>query len=272
MNRFRMRRIFLIAYCLMSCALVMHAQRPGGQSPSNLSEVNPYTTAADLQAGRRFYVARCGHCHGKNGEGGRGVPLNTGRFKHGSSEREIFLVIRNGIPNTEMPRMFGPTEAQVWRLVAYVQQLGRQGLAEPATGDPAAGLLVYQKNGCASCHSIDGKGSFLGPDLSDIGTRRAVRHLRESIMEPSADIPLDYRTVEVISITGKSSSGIHLNEDEYSIHLRDMKGDLRSFMKSELKEIKLPRESLMPDYASLSKDDLENLVGYLGSLQKRGPQ
>jgi len=92
-------------------------------------------------------------------------------------------------------------------------------------------------------------------------------------MEPSADIPLDYRTVEVISITGKSSSGIHLNEDEYSIHLRDMKGDLRSFMKSELKEIKLPRESLMPDYASLSKDDLENLVGYLGSLrQKRGAQ
>ncbi len=53
----------------------------------------------------------------------------------------------------------------------------------------------------------------------------------------------------------------HLNEDEYSIHLRDTKGDLRSFMKSELKEIKLPRESLMPDYASLSKVDLENLVG-----------
>jgi hypothetical protein len=47
-----------------------------------------------------------------------------------------------------------------------------------------------------------------------------------------------------------------------------MKGDLRSFMKSELKEIRLPRESLMPDYASLSKDDLENLVGYLGSLRQ----
>jgi hypothetical protein len=58
-----------------------------------------------------------------------------------------------------------------------------------------------------------------------------------------------------------------------SIHLRDMKGDLRSFMKSELKEIKLPREFLMPDYASLSKVDLENLVGYLGSLrQKRRAQ
>jgi putative heme-binding domain-containing protein len=96
-----------------------------------------------------------------------------------------------------------------------------------------------------------------------------VRHLRESIIAPNADLPLDYRTVEVISVTGKSSSGIHLNEDEYSIHLRDMKGDLRSFMKSELKEIKLLRESLMPDYALLSKDDLENLVGYLSSLRQR---
>jgi hypothetical protein len=87
-------------------------------------------------------------------------------------------------------------------------------------------------------------------------------------MEPSADIPLDYRTVEVVSITGKTSSGIHLNEDEYSIHMRNMKGDLLSFMKSELKEIKLPRESLMPDYASLPKDDLDNLVAYLGSLRQ----
>jgi cytochrome c oxidase cbb3-type subunit III len=267
-----MRRIFLIAYCLMSWVLVMHAQRPGGQSRSNLPEVNPYTTAADLEAGRKFYVGRCGHCHGKSGEGGRGVSLNTGRFRHGSSDREIFLVIRNGIPNTEMPGLFSPTEAEVWRIVAYVQQLARQGLSEPVTGDPAAGALVYQKNGCASCHSIDGKGGFLGPDLSDIGDRRAVRHLRESIIAPNAEIPLDYRTVEVISIMGKSSSGIHLNEDEYSIHLRDLKGDLRSFMKSELKEIKLPRESLMPDYASLSKAELENLVGYLGSLRKRGAQ
>jgi cytochrome c oxidase cbb3-type subunit III len=268
-----MRRILLIAYCLMSWALALQAQRPATQSRPALPEANPYTTTADLEAGRMLYVGRCGHCHGKNGEGGRGAALNTGRFKHGSTDREIFLVIRNGIPNTEMPGMYYPPEAEVWRLVAYVRQLGRQGTAEPATGDPAAGAIIYQKQGCASCHSIDGKGGLLGPDLSEIGDKRAIRYLRESIVEPNADIPLDYRTVEVISVTGKSSSGIHLNEDEYSIHLRDMKGDLRSFMKSELKEIKLPRESLMPDYASLSKVDLENLVGYLGSLrQKRRAQ
>ena len=263
-----MRRIFLIAYCLISCVLTMQAQRPAGQPRLSLPESNRYTTAEDLEAGRKLYIGRCGHCHGRNGEGGRGATLNGGRFRYGSSDREIFLVIRNGIPNTEMPGTFSTPEADVWRMVAYVRQLSRQGAPEPVTGDAAAGALVYRKNGCASCHSIDGKGGILGPDLSDIGTKRAIRHLRESIIAPSADIPLDYRTVEVISITGKTSGGIHLNEDEYSIHMRDMKGDLRSFMKSELKEIKLPRESLMPDYASLSKDDLENLVAYLGSLRQ----
>jgi cytochrome c oxidase cbb3-type subunit 3 len=264
-----MRRTFLIAYCLMSWALALQAQRPAPQSRPGLPETNPYATAADLEAGRKLYVGRCGHCHGKSGEGGRGAVLNTGRFKHGGSDREIFLVIRNGIPNTEMPGTFSSPEPEVWRMVAYVKQLSRQGAPEPVTGDPAAGAIIYQKTGCASCHTIDGKGGLLGPDLSDIGEKRAIRHLRESIVAPNADVPLDYRTVEVISVMGKSSSGIHLNEDEYSIHMRDMKGDLLSFMKSELKEIKLPRESLMPDYASLSKDDLENLVGYLGSLRQK---
>lgn len=253
----------------MSCALTLQAQRAAGQSRPNLPEANPYTAAADLEAGRKLYIGRCGHCHGNNGEGGRGATLNTGRFRYGGSDRELFLVIRNGIPNTEMPGTFNYPDLEVWRMVAYVKQLSRQGASEPAIGDPAAGALVYQKNGCASCHSIDGKGSFLGPDLSDIGTKRAVRHLRESILEPNVDIPLDYRSVEVITVTGKSSSGIHLNEDEYSIHMRDMKGDLRSFMKTELKEIKLPRESLMPAYDSLKKDDLENLVGYLSSLRQK---
>ncbi|HEV8129908.1 MAG TPA: c-type cytochrome [Acidobacteriota bacterium] len=264
-----MPKIFLIACWWMSFMLSMPAQGPASQPRPSLPETNPYSSAADVESGRRLYIGRCAHCHGQDGEGGRGAVLNTGRFRHGSSDREIFLVIRNGIPNTEMPGAFNSPGADVWRIVAYVQQLGRQGLPEPVGGDAAAGALVYQENGCALCHTINGKGGFWGPDLSDIGAKRAVRYLRESVLEPSADIPLDYRTVEVISVTGKSSKGIHLNEDEYSVHMRDVNGNLRSFMKSELNDIKLPRKSLMPAYTTLSKDELENLVGYLSSLRPK---
>lgn len=269
-----MRQTLLIACCWISCVMSTAAQSAGPQSrstPVNVPETNPYATASDVSIGRRLYEGRCGHCHGQSGEGGRGAALNTGRFRLGGSDRELFLTIRNGIPNTEMPGAFNIPEREVWRIVGYVQQLGRQGAPEPVRGDSPAGAVVYQKNGCAVCHSIDGQGGFLGPDLSDIGARRAVRHMRESVVDPNADIPLDYRSVSVRTASGRAISGIHLNEDEYSVHFRDLSGDLRSFMKSELQEVTLPRQSLMPAYPALSSADLENLVAYLSSLRpKRG--
>jgi len=263
-------KTFLTFGALLIFAATTHAQRSGGQArslPVNLPETNPHSSQGDLEAGRRLYLGRCGNCHGQNGEGGRGVVLNTGRFRHGSSDRELFLVIRNGVPNSEMPGTFGLPEIDIWRMVAYVRQLGRQGASEPVTGDPKAGARVYQENGCALCHSIEKQGGYLGPDLTDVGAKRAVRHLRDSIVNPDADIPGDYRTVTVVTRSGRNTSGIHLNEDEYSVHLRDAGGTLRSFLKSELEEIKFPGKSLMQAYTSLSKDELENLVAYLSSLR-----
>jgi putative heme-binding domain-containing protein len=262
-----MRRAARAACCWLGLATALHAQpaREADATP-RLPENNPYTSAADLEAGRRLYTGRCGHCHGKDGEGGRGTALNTGRFRHGASDRELFLVIRSGIPNTEMPGVNIP-ESDVWRIVAHVQALGRQGALDRATGDAAAGVLVYRASGCAACHSIHGEGGFLGTDLTDVGTRRAVWHLRESLVKPDADIALDYRTVVVTTAAGREISGIHLNEDEYSVHLRDTAGELRAFLKAELRRVELPRKSLMPAYTSLAQAELENLVAYLSSLQ-----
>ena len=258
------------AQCLLIGTLLSSLTLPAQRRAApitNLPEVNPYASPADIEAGRKLYLGRCGHCHGQAGEGGRGAVINSGHFRHGNSDRELYLVIRNGIPNTEMPGTFSLPEHEVWRMVAYVKQLGRQGAPETARGDPAAGAAVYAKLGCAQCHAISGQGGFTGPDLSDIGTKRALRHLRESIVNPNADLPLDYRTVVVVTPDGTAVSGIHLNEDEYSVHLRDMSGNLRSFLKRESKEVRIPRESLMPAYTKLSQADLENLAAYLASLR-----
>src|SRR5438128_8390471 len=101
-----MRRTFWIGCWSIMSVLSLPAQGPGRQprpAPANLPETNPYSAAADVEAGRRLYRGRCGHCHGQSGEGGRGAALNTGQFHHGGSDRELFLIIHNGIPNTEMP-------------------------------------------------------------------------------------------------------------------------------------------------------------------------
>ena len=217
---------------------------------------------------RRSYESRCAHCHGVAGDGGRGPVLNTGRFRHAQSDQELFRVIRKGIPGTGMPGLFDVPVEEIRRLVAWVRELGRRGSSgEPATGNPVLGEFVYEQQGCAACHSIAGRGESFGPDLTGIGARRAAAYLRESIVEPGADVPLDYRTAAVTTRSGKIVSGILLNDEEYSIHLHDMEGELRSFLKGDLAKVELPERSTMPGYEALSKTDLENLVAYLSSLR-----
>jgi putative heme-binding domain-containing protein len=263
-----MRRTISIACCFTTAILAQRPARPARPIPANLPENNPFIADADVEAGRKLYTGRCGHCHGLAGEGGRGAVLDSGHLRHGGSDRELFIVIRSGIPNSEMPPTFGASDADVWRMAAFLRQLGHDGSSEPVTGDAGAGAIVYRKAGCAQCHTIDGQGGFLGPDLMDIGARRAVRHLRESVVDPGKDIPLDFRTVAVATRSGASIRGIHLNEDEYSVHLRDASGNPRSFLKNELKSVELPRQSLMPAYASLPAGDLENLVAYLHAQRR----
>jgi putative heme-binding domain-containing protein len=245
------------------------ARRPRSLAVT-LPETNPYASPEDVEIGRRLYEGRCGHCHGQSGEGGRGAVLNGGRFRHGGSDRALFGTIRNGIQNTEMSGAFNLPEREIWRLVAYVQQLGRRGVDEPSLGDATLGASVYKASGCSACHSIAGAGGVVGPDLTDIGARRAVHHLRQSIVDPSADIALDFRPVSVVDRHGHTITGIHLNEDEYSVHLRDADGSLRSFMKNDLTRMTLPRASLMPAFTAMPPVELENLLAYLSSLRSSG--
>ncbi len=179
----------------------------------------------------------------------------------------MFLTIRYGIPNTEMPGTFLP-DIEVWRLVAYVKRLGSaKAVEERAPGDPEAGRAIYSSQGCAACHRIDGTGGDMGPDLSSAGARSALSYLRESVVNPSAYIPVAYRTVTVTTASGARIRGLHLNEDDYSIEIRDLSGNLRCFLKSDLREIEYDKDSLMPPYRTLSETDLENLLAYLKSLK-----
>lgn len=283
-----MRNLLLFACLLLSAAGPTRAERPAGPpgdpgrqasaapgprqgggarlATPAVADANPYRTPEDAAIGKRLFEGRCGQCHGQTGEGGRGAVLNTGRFRHGGSDRELFVTIRNGIPNSEMPAAPSLPVRDVWRLVGHVQQLGLRGAQEAVPGNAASGAAIYAKSGCAACHRIGSQGAFVGPDLTDIGSRRAARYLRESIVRPDADIPLDYRTVAVVDRRGARTTGIHLNEDEYSIHLRDLGGALHSFMKADLAEVSLPRTSLMPPFVALAGDALDDLVAYLASL------
>ena len=222
----------------------------------------------DVELGGRLFQTHCSYCHGAQGEGGRGADLTTGQYRFGGSAAELFYTIRNGIEGSEM----GPvraTDEEIWRMVAFVQRLGAATAPEKAPGDPAAGQVVYEKKGaCAVCHILNNQGGTLGPDLTDIGRRRGLKFLEESLVKPEADVPLRYRGVRVVTISGQTVAGIRLNEDDISIQLRDTGDNLRSFLKDNIKEIRRDNPSLMPAYGSIfTRKEVEDLVAYLSSLR-----
>src|SRR6266851_2423319 len=94
--------------------------------------------------------------------------------------------------------------------------IARSAMASPAAagaGDPIKCRQVYQRSGCAACHRIGVEGSVFGPELSRIGAGRSAEYIRESILNPSADIPEGYAGVTVITKDGKRVIGVRINED-----------------------------------------------------------
>ena len=239
----------------------------GEHQLSALPEVNPFATEADIQQGGALFQTHCSYCHGVHGEGGRGADLTAGEYRMGGSDQDLFKTIRTGVPGSEMPAV-RVSDDDVWRLVGYVSRLGSRGLAEKAPGDAVAGRALYAKNGCAACHRIGEEGTDLGPALTDVGRRRGVAFLEESLVKPEAFVATAYRAVQVKLKSGQTVAGIRLNEDDLSIQLRDVSGELRSFPKESISEIRRDKPSLMPSYEGrLNKTELANLVAFLNSLK-----
>jgi cytochrome c oxidase cbb3-type subunit 3 len=266
-----MRTSLKVIFCFLLC-LCFAAAQEGQDKPDDrdkdLPDRNPSVSPADLATGRQYFLGHCAQCHGPDGEGGRGVNLTTGRYRHGSSDRQLYMTIRKGVPGSEMPRS-GFSQSELWRVVAYVRRLGAAGSEEKATGDATAGRSIYRgKGACAQCHIVNGAGGRLGPELTEVGLRRSLKFLRDSIVDPSAFIDPDYRAVTVVTQDDSRIKGIVLNEDDYSLQLRDTHEELRSFFKSNLKDVKRATDSLMPSYKSaLSETEVNDLVAYMNSLR-----
>ena len=220
----------------------------------------------DLAEGKALFRSNCAFCHGLTGGGGRGPALVRRSFLHGSSDEEIKSVIRNGVPGTTMPAFDSMQKDEMERLVAFVRSLsGSDVRSEPLRGDASLGRGVYQRNGCANCHRIGKEGSNYGPDLTRIGAGRSSEYIRDSIVNPSADVPPEFEGVTVIR-QGKSLTGMRINEDTFSVQLRDPAGKFHMFQKSELQKVTHETKSLMPPY-KLPAKDLDDLLAYLDSLR-----
>ena len=199
--------------------------------PEELSFTGEVTPEQLIEAGQELYegAGGCTACHGL---GTRAPNLLTGLGTEGpigarcdgrvqGTSCKDYLYQSMIDPNTFVVEGFQPimpdmrrtlSNEQIWALVAYLESQGGEvtvqaadiqataeeapaGGAAPgaapasATTDPAA---LLQEFGCIACHKLGDQGQVVGPPFDRVGARRDAAYLRESILDPAADVAAGY--------------------------------------------------------------------------------
>ena len=255
---------------LLSLLAILSWYAPAwGQSPLDA------LTAADLAEGEKVFKVHCARCHGIAGAGGEGSNLTRSKLKYATDDQTLIDLLGEGIPGTGMPAIWSLDEAKRTQVAGYVRSLG-QLEAEEMPGDPNRGAEIYQTSGgCPACHIVAGHGTGIGPELTYVGDQRGLEYLRQSLTDPAATQSQtsgyqNYLTVRVKSLQTKVE-GLRINEDAFTVQVRDMSGTIHSFRKDELTQYeKVFAHSLMPEYSvALSDRDMDDLISYMMRLRSK---
>ena len=245
----------------------------GFAATAHAQGVRPQATELEIAAGKRGFDANCARCHGIGGTGDTGPSLAQPLLPRARDDSLLRALIRNGLSGTEMPGSFWLSEPDVRGIANYVRSLGLVATAAVA-GNAGRGRAVYDDAGCEGCHIVNGVGGVNGPELSSISSRRSPAYLRRALLDPSADFPRErnyqlFALVNAIPRTGAAVLGVRVNEDTYTIQLRDRDGALHSFRKADLKSLER-RFSTSPMASvrdKLSDTAVNDLVAYLATLR-----
>jgi len=135
----------------------------------------------------------------------------------------------------------------------------------------ASAKRVIAENGCAACHRVGNEGSYLGPSLDDVGTRRKSDEIRAAIVSPHSTVLPENRQVRLVKRDGKTAVGRILNQDGYSVQMIDATGQLATYSKFGLREFTIVDTNSMPSFGNkITGQDLDDLVRYLSSLTEPG--
>jgi putative membrane-bound dehydrogenase-like protein len=85
-------------------------------------------------------------------------------------------------------------------------------------GNASSGRLVFNKV-CAQCHTLFDSGGKVGPDITG-ANRTDVTYLLETILDPNAVIPNEYRTAEIETKDGRSLTGVVKQRDDTKVVLQ----------------------------------------------------
>ncbi len=140
-------------------------------------------------------------------------------------------------------------------------------VAKAGNSDRGKELFWAQKSQCSTCHQIDGKGTAVGPDLSQIGKSRSREELLESILDPSRRIEPAFQPFLLKTLDGRAVTGLLVKRDDKEVVLKDAQNKEVRVAKDDIETLQPARESIMPTgaLADLTAQQAADLLEYLAS-------
>ncbi len=150
-------------------------------------------------AGKKRFRILCAGCHGADGTGGERGPALVGRPDSRMHSAEIRATsFATGFPRRACRHSACPPR-EFEDLVAYVHSLRsrrRETQRRQATSR-RANSFFQGKGNCAACHRVQGRGGWIGPDLSDVGATTQPGGDREALKDPGAGTRRDIAVATV---------------------------------------------------------------------------
>jgi putative membrane-bound dehydrogenase-like protein len=196
------------------------------------------------------------------------VPLDQLRRAMQFDKQEIKTLVAKHWGQVAAP----PPGAKVARINSILHLLGQ------GAGHPALGKSLFQKH-CATCHTLFGEGTKIGPDLTTTD-RKNRAFLVTSIVDPSAIIRPEFMAHSVTTTDGRMLSGLIVERSPTAITLVDSKTERTVIAQNKIESLEPASVSLMPEGILDPLDDqqIRDLFSYLqadssgATAQAHGPR
>jgi putative heme-binding domain-containing protein len=130
------------------------------------------------------------------------------------------------------------------------------------------GEAIFETGGCYKCHVVAGKGTKLGPDLTDVAKRFKGDKLLDQILNPSGEINKDFQTHLFLTADGATVAGLIIKEDDDQVHVlpNPLKPEeVMVLEKDDIEDRRASKVSTMPKglLMTFSKEEILELVSFL---------
>lgn len=147
----------------------------------------------------------------------------------------------------------------------------RRAAFDPAKVSAAKGAEVF-KQYCVVCHSLEGQGAVVGPQLDGIGGR-GVDRLLEDVLDPNRNVDRAFWSTLLIMNDGDVQSGLYRRDEGEMVIMAQSTGKEISVPRKDIRERRTSQTSLMPDNFSdaIPKEDFNNLIAFLLTKNVKPP-